>query len=76
MPFYAARLRDLTWAPTVTVRCTCGHEAEVAVEVLRRRLPPSMAFSDLHRHLRCAKCDEKGWCEIDARRALGYDRLG
>jgi hypothetical protein len=32
-------------------------------------------ISDLHRHLRCEACDEKGRCEIDARRALGYDRV-
>src|ERR1700681_555734 len=29
VPLYAARLRDLTWATTVTLHCECGHVAEV-----------------------------------------------
>ena len=75
VPLNAARLRDLTWATTITVNCQCGHVAEVAVETLWKRLPMATAIADLARHLRCANCDERDRCEIDARRALGYDQL-
>ncbi len=74
VPLYAARLEHLTWALSVTARCACGHVAEVTVEVLWRRLPLSTKINDLPRHLRCASCDERGHVEVDARRALGYDR--
>ena len=76
VPLYAARLENLTWAMSVTAHCACGHVAEVSVEVLWRRLPLSTRISDLPNHLRCASCDEKGRVEIDARKALGYDRIG
>lgn len=76
VPLYAARFEHLTSALSVTARCVCGHVAEVSVEVLWRRLPLSMLVTDLHRRLRCEACDEKGRCEIDARKALGYDRMG
>jgi hypothetical protein len=74
VPLYAAKLRDLSWHPTVTVHCICGRTSEVAVEVLWKRLPLSTPITDLHRHLRCGTCDERGAAEVDARRALGYDR--
>ena len=73
---YAARLEHLTCATTVTARCQCGHVAEITVELLWKRLPLWTPISDLHRRLRCETCDEKGRVEIDARRALGYDRVG
>ena len=73
VPLYAARLEHLTWATSVTARCQCGHVAEIAVETLWRRLPLWTPISDLHRRLRCESCDEK--VEIDARKALGYDRM-
>jgi hypothetical protein len=38
-------------------------------------LPMTTAITDLPRHLRCANCDAKGRAEVDARKALGYDRL-
>ena len=62
-------------ARSVTVHCTFGHVAEVEVTTLWRRLPMWTSVTDLARHLRCANCDEKGRCEVDARKALGYDRL-
>jgi hypothetical protein len=74
VPLYAARLEHLTWATTITATCECGHVAEVAVETLWKRLPMWTSVADLARHLRCGACDAKGRCEIDARRALGYDR--
>ena len=46
-----------------------------AVETLWKRLPMTTAITDLYRHLRCADCDEKGQVEIDAWKALGYDRV-
>ena len=73
VPLYAARLEHLTWHPTVTVRCGCGHMADVTVEVLWRRLPIWLPISDLHQRLRCEACDERGRVEVDARKALGYD---
>jgi len=73
VPLYAARLRDLTWATTITGTCECGHVAEV--ETLWKRLPRWTSINDLARHLRCASCDQKGRAEINARTALGYDRL-
>ena len=76
MPLYAAKLRDLTCATTLTATCECRHVAEVTVETLWKLLPITTAITDLYRHLRCANCDEKGRAEVDARRALGYDRLG
>jgi hypothetical protein len=75
VPLYAARLEHLTHALSVTATCICGHVAEVSVEVLWKRLPLSTRISDLPSRLRCEACDEKGRCEIDVRRALGYDRL-
>ena len=75
VPLYAARVSNLTWHTIVTVRCECGHVAEVEVETLWKRLPMFTSINDLHRRLRCEKCDERGRCEVDARRALGYDRL-
>lgn len=75
MPLYAARLRDLTWATSVTATCQCGHVAEVEIGTLWKRLPMWTPITDLARHLRCASCDEKGRAEVDARKALGYDRL-
>jgi hypothetical protein len=75
VPQYAARLEHLTCATSVTVHCACGHTAEVTVEVLWKRLPLSTRISDPPSHLRCESCDERGRVEIDARRALGYDRL-
>jgi hypothetical protein len=74
VPLYAARLRDLTWATTITAHYECGHVAEVAVETLSKGLPMTTSITDLARHLRCANCDEKGRAEIDVRRALGYER--
>ena len=74
VPLYAAKLRDLTWAETVTATCECGHVAEVEVELLWKRLPMWTSVTDLARHLRCANCDEKGRAEVDARKALGYER--
>ena len=75
VPLYAARLEHLTWALSVTVRCACGHAAEVAVETLWRRLLLTTLIVDLPHRLRCEACNERGRCEVDARRALGYDRL-
>jgi hypothetical protein len=54
LPFYAAKLKDLTWATTVTAHCVCGHVAEISVEVLWRGLPLWMPVSEIYRHLRCA----------------------
>jgi len=75
VPLYAARLEHLTWALSVTAHCACGHVAEVPVEVLWKRLPMTTRITDLPSRFRCASCDEKGRVEIDARKALGYDRL-
>jgi hypothetical protein len=33
------------------------------------------SIGDLARHLRYSNCNEKGRAEVDARKALGYDRL-
>jgi hypothetical protein len=59
----------------LTATCECGHAAEVEVTTLWDRLPMSTSVTALGRHLRCVSCDEKGRAEVDARRALGYDRL-
>lgn len=38
-PLYAARVEDLTHAPTVAVYCTCGDKAEIPVSTIAAKLP-------------------------------------
>ena len=60
----------------VIAHCQCGPVAEVEVVTLWKWLPMWASVTGLAPHLRCASCDEMGRAEVDARRALGYDRLG
>jgi hypothetical protein len=78
VPLYAARVEDLTHAPTVSVSCTCGHKAEIPVETIAAKLPGWYRVSELSRVLRCRACraigngTETGDVRVDPRRALGY----
>lgn len=74
IPLYAARVEHLVHAPTVAVRCACGHAAKVAVEVIRERLPDHFPIKNLERKFRCLVCNRVGAVTVNARAALGYDR--
>ena len=72
---YAARVEDLTFAPTISVECLeCGHKSEVAVGVIRAKLPSWEKVLDLPHALRCANCGAKGRAIVNARCALGYEQ--
>jgi hypothetical protein len=53
----------------------CEHRAEVAVATIAARAPGWFRVLDLPRMLRCANCGVKGRAVVNARRALGYDRI-
>jgi hypothetical protein len=76
VPLYAARVEHLTHARSVSAKCgRCGHVADVPVSLIRDRLPDWFHLSDVDRVMRCVNCDMKGECTIDARHALGHDKL-
>lgn len=75
VPLYAARLEHLTHAATITVRCACGHVGELDVAVFRAKSPSHFLVTDPFRKMRSDRCKQPGEVLIDARRALGYDRL-
>ena len=75
VPLYAARVEDLIHAPAIAVTCSCGHLATVPVAFIAKRVSGDCMIKNLHHHLRCRECDRRGQCEVDARAALGYDRV-
>jgi hypothetical protein len=73
---YAACVEHLTFAPTVIIEClACEHRAEVAVAASAAKAPGWFRVLDLPRILRCENCGKKGRAIIDARLALGHDKL-
>jgi hypothetical protein len=77
VPLFAARVEHLVHARSVSATCgKCGHVSEVPVTLIKDRLPDWFRIGDLSRVMRCAECDEKGNVIVDARRALGYARMG
>jgi hypothetical protein len=76
VPLYAARIEHLTHARSIAATCQrCGHVSDVPVSLIRDRLPDWFRLSDVPRVLRCVNCDTKGEATIDARHALGHDKL-
>jgi hypothetical protein len=73
---YAACVEHLLFAPTITIEClACEHRAEVAVAAIAAKTPGWFRVLDLPRMLRCENCGVKGRAVINARQALGHDKL-
>ncbi len=63
----------MRFGPSITIQCLeCDDKAEVAVEVVKAKLPTSEKVLDIQHVVHCANCGAKGRAIVDARRALGY----
>jgi uncharacterized Zn finger protein len=76
IPLFNARIEHLTHAEMIEVECLeCGHQGEVSVIEIRSKIPAWFRVLDVPRVLRCDQCGAAGRASINARSALGYDKL-